>query len=109
MHQRLTFELLSTLEIVDDDVMAVVDAYMANPKCGPVSFGEGYRIDPGVAVAEHRFATTVMRQPWADKELRRAAVRAAIMLAEPERVRSPFMATASTSALSEHAKAPSKN
>lgn len=81
----MTLELLETLEIVDDDVTAVVNAYLADPACGPIAFGQGYRIDPASAVAEHPFASTLMRQPWAKHELRQAAVRAAVMLAEPER------------------------
>jgi hypothetical protein len=85
MHAPMTLDLLNSLEIVDDDVMAVVNVYLANPGCGPVSFGEGYQIDPAAAVAEHPFASTLMRQPWANHELRQAAVRAAIMLAQPQR------------------------
>jgi hypothetical protein len=81
----MTLDLLETLRIVDDDVTAVVNAYLSDPACGVIGFGEGYRIDPALAVAEHPFASTLMRQPWAGDELRRAAIRAAIMLAEPER------------------------
>ena len=80
----MTLELLDTSEIVEADVMAVVNAYMADAECGPIAFGEKYRIDPAVALAEHPFASTLMRQPWAHDELRQAAVRAAVMLAEPE-------------------------
>lgn len=86
MPRPMTLELLDTLRIVDDDVTAVVDAYLSDPAHGPVVIGEGYRIDPAPAVAGHPFAATLMRQPWASDELRRAAVRAAILLAEPERV-----------------------
>lgn len=85
MPEPMILDLLSSLEIVDDDVMAVVNVYLANPGCGPVLFGQGYRIDPAAAVAEHPFAGTLMRQPWANDELRQTAVRAAIMLAPPER------------------------
>lgn len=83
--RSMTLDLVATLDIVDDDVAAVVNAYMADPASGPVSFGEGYRIDPAAAVAAHPFACTLISQPWASMELRRAAVRAAIMLAQPER------------------------
>lgn len=86
MHEPMTLDLLSSLEIADDDVMAIVNVYLADPGCGPVSFGEGYQIDPARAVAEHPFAGTLMRQPWANEGLRQAAVRAAILLAQPERV-----------------------
>ena len=81
----LTLDLLPTLDIVDDDVAAVVDAYMADPDLGIVAFGEGYRIDPAAAVASHPFARALIEQPWASRELRQAAVRAAIMLARPAR------------------------
>lgn len=82
----MTLDLFATLDIVDDDVSAVVDAYLANPKPGLMEFGEGYRIDPAAAVASHPFARTLINQPWTDAALRRAAVRAAILLAEPERI-----------------------
>jgi hypothetical protein len=82
----MTLDLFTTLDIVDDDVSAVVDAYLADPTPGSVAFGDGFRIDPAVAVASHPFARTLIDQPWADAGLRRAAIRAAILLAEPERV-----------------------
>jgi hypothetical protein len=85
-NRLMTLDLFDTLDIVDDDVAAVVDAYMADPRSGSVAFGDGYRIDPAVAVASHPFASTLIKQPWASAELRRAAVRAAIMLAQPERM-----------------------
>lgn len=81
----MTLDLLTTLHIVDDDVKAVVDAFMADPDGGPVDFGEGFRINPAVAVAHHPFAKTLISEPWASADLRRAAVRAAVLLARPER------------------------
>jgi hypothetical protein len=85
-NRLMTLDLFDTLDILDDDVAAVVDAYMVDPKAGTVEFGDGYRIDPAAAIAAHPFANTLIRQPWASAELQRAAVRAAIMLAQPERV-----------------------
>lgn len=81
----MTLDLVATLDIADDDVVAVVSAYIADPTSGLISFGEGYRIDPAAAVAAHPFAKTLISQPWTSAELRRAAVRAAILLAQPER------------------------
>lgn len=81
----MTLDLFTTLDIVDDDVSAVVDAYLADPTSRSIEFGEGYRINPAEAVASHPFARTLIGQSWADAGLRRAAVRAAILLAEPER------------------------
>lgn len=85
MPSPMTIDLLATLQIVDDDVAAVVNAYMTNPQRGMVRFGEGFEIDPAVALAAHPFASQLIRQPWAGEELCRAAVRAAIMLARPQR------------------------
>lgn len=81
----MTLDLLATLDVVDDDVCAVVDAYLADPRPRMIGFGDGYRIDPSAAVEAHPFADQLLRQPWASDELRRAAVRAAILLARPER------------------------
>ena len=81
----MTLDLFTTLDIVDDDVSAVVDAYLADPGLGTVAFGEGYRINSAAAVASHPFARTLIAQLWADARLRRAAIRAAVLLAEPER------------------------
>ena len=85
-NRLMTLDLFDTVDIVDDDVAAVVDAYMADPSAGSVAFSDGYRIDPALAVAAHPFANTLIGQPWASAELRRAAVRAAIMLTQPERM-----------------------
>ena len=85
MAYLMTLDLLTSLHVVNDDVSAVVEAYMVNPAIGTVTFGEGYRIDPAAAVAGHPFAKALMVQPWASDDLRRAAVRAAILLAQPER------------------------
>ena len=85
MAYPMTLDLLATLQVVDDDVLAVVEAYMTDPKAGTVAFGEGFRIDPAAAVEGHPFARTLIGQSWANDGLRRAAVRAAILLAQPER------------------------
>ena len=77
----MTIDLLATLRIVDDDDAAMVDAYMADPQQGTVRFGDGYEIDPALALAAHPFAIQLIGQPGADDGLRRTAVRAAIMLA----------------------------
>lgn len=85
MTEPMTLDRLNILAIVDDDVTIVVNAYMADPACGSVTFGDGYRIDPAIAIMAHPFARTLMQQPWINDELRQAAVRAAVMLAQPDR------------------------
>ena len=63
-NRLMTLDLFDTVDIVDDDVAAVVDAYMADPSAGSVAFSDGYRIDPALAVAAHPFANTLIGQPW---------------------------------------------
>ena len=60
MASLMTLDLVTSLHVVDDDVSAVVEAYMVNPGIGTVMFGEGYRIDPAAAVARHPFAEALM-------------------------------------------------
>lgn len=87
----MTLDLFAARDLAEDDVAAVVDAYMADPTSGPVSLGRSYRVDPAAALEDHPFASTLVGQPWASPELRRAAVRAAILLARPERVHRPHV------------------
>lgn len=82
----MTLDLLAAGHIVDADVGVVVEAYMASSNCRLVRLGNDFEIDPALAIAAHPFAHTLMAQPWASEELRRAAVRAAILLASPKRL-----------------------
>ena len=82
----LTIDLFEAGDIVDDDVRGVIEAFIARPRRRIFQFGTGYRIDVAAAVAAHPFARQLMRQPWASDDLRRAAIRAAILLARPEKV-----------------------
>lgn len=81
----MTIDLLRTLSIVDGDVAGVVNAFMADPSRGVILFGEGYEIDVAKAVADHPFAAALLAKPWAGDDLRRAAVRAAILLTSPRK------------------------
>ena len=78
-----TIDLMTTLHIVEDDVAAVVNAYSADPEPCTVRFGEGSEIDSAEASTAYPFAGKLVRQPWACEELRRAAVRATIIMARP--------------------------
>jgi hypothetical protein len=49
---------------MDDEVTAVVNAYMANSGCGTIAFGDGCGLDPMAAVDAHPFART---QPALDQ------------------------------------------
>ena len=82
----LTIDLCEAGDIVDDDVCGVIEAFIVRPKRRIFQFGNGYRIDVAAAVAAHPFARSIMQQRWASVDLRRAALRAAILLARPTKV-----------------------
>ncbi|GJE30699.1 hypothetical protein [Methylobacterium oxalidis] len=69
--------------ITDEDVSAVVDAYMADPTTSLFVFGDGYGLAPGV-LSHARASQTVLNANATD-QLRRAAVSTAILLARSER------------------------
>lgn len=81
----MTLDLVAALAIADEDVTAVVDAYLSDPQRSLVQIGDGYQIDLAEALATHPFAQTLMDRTWAGEDLKRAAVRAAIMMASPEK------------------------
>lgn len=63
VHRPMTLDLFDTLDVVDEDVAAVVDVYMADPSRGMIAVGVGDRRDPAAVVAAHPFARTLMDQP----------------------------------------------
>ena len=78
-----TAALYAAQPIVEDDVMAIIRAYVANPAQAVSAVGEGYVIDVAAAVNAHPFAASVMHASWTSTDLRLAAVRAAVLLAQP--------------------------
>ena len=80
-----TGELFKAKAILEADVVAAVDAFMADPTTTLVVFGEGYRIDLAAAVRNHEWASVTVATKDATEHLKRAAVRTAILLAQPEK------------------------
>ena len=79
---QTTGELFKAKEILDEDIAAAVDAFMANPTgATAIPLGEGYELDAIAAVAASKFAREAMVSPDASDHLKRAAVRTAILLA----------------------------
>ena len=79
----ITLDLFDSKAIVDDDVSVVVRAFVADPARAIFTIGEGWVVDVAAAVAAHPFAASVMHASWTGTDLRRAAVRAAVLLARP--------------------------
>jgi hypothetical protein len=80
-----TGELYKAKAILEADVQAAVDAYMADPTTTAFLFGDGYQIDLAASVEASTFASLVVKDGHATDHLRRAAVRTVILLARPEK------------------------
>jgi len=78
-----TGELFKANSILEADVVAAVDAFMADPTTTALMFGDGYRIDLAEAVSSHEWAKVTVANKEATEHLKRAAVRNAILLARP--------------------------
>lgn len=80
-----TGELYKAKAILEADVDAAVDAFMADPTTTAFLFGDGYRIDLVEAVRLHEWASVTAANEGATEHLKRVAVRTAILLARPEK------------------------
>ncbi|KQO76406.1 hypothetical protein [Methylobacterium sp. Leaf88] len=80
-----TGELYKAKVILEADVQAAVDAFMADPSTTAFLFGDGYRIDLAEAVSSHEWAKVTVANKESTEHLKRAAVRTAILLARPEK------------------------
>lgn len=81
-----TGELFKAKAVLEADVVAAVDTYMADPGTTAFLFGDGYRIDLAEAVRSHGWASVTVATKDATEHLKRIAVRTAILLARPEKV-----------------------
>lgn len=80
-----TGELYKAKAILEADVVAAVDAFMADPTTTLFVFGDGYRINLAQAVRSHEWADATVRNAEVTAHLKRVAVRTAILLARPEK------------------------
>jgi hypothetical protein len=79
-------DLLKQGLISDADADAAVDTFMADPALRAFIFGDVCRLNLGAAVKARRHALDTLRDPEASPDLRRAAVREAILLARPQKI-----------------------
>ena len=82
-----TGELLKAKAVTEDEIVAAVDVFMADPSAGLFQFANGHSPDVAVALETHplTWAKDIVANLQATEELRRAAVRTAILLARPEK------------------------
>ena len=80
-----TGELYKAKALTEADIVAAVDAFMADPTTTAFLFGEGFSIDLAEAVRAHELASVTVGTKDATEHLKRLAVRTAILLARPEK------------------------
>ena len=78
-------ELFKQALVLDADVRAAVDAYMADAETGVFPVGEGYGLDLAAAVGAHGPAKRALADPSASDGFKRTMVRTALLLARPQR------------------------
>lgn len=83
---QTTGELFKAKAILNEDVVAAVDAFMADPTLTTFLMGEGYSLDLHAAVSDSPFALRMMADPEIKPSSKRSAIRTAILLARPVKV-----------------------
>ena len=79
-------DLLKQGLISDADVDAAVDTFMADPALSAFIFGDVCRLNLGAAVKARRLALDTLRDLEASPDVKRAAVREALLLARPQMI-----------------------
>lgn len=76
-------DLFKQALVLDADVQAAVNAYMADAETGVFPVGEGYGLDLAAAVAAHGQSRSAIADPSASDTYKRTMVRTALILARP--------------------------
>lgn len=76
-------ELYKGKKVLEEEIMAAIDAYVADPTTGLFMIGEGYGVDLAAAVAANGWATERFNAKEATESHKRQAVRTALLLARP--------------------------
>lgn len=76
-------ELLQAKAITRAALDAAVEAFLADPSIGAFEIAPGCIVDLTAAVKADRHATATYKEPTAKAGSRRAAVRSALLLAQP--------------------------
>ena len=78
-------ELFKQALVLDADVRAAVNAYMADAETGVFPVGEGYGLDLAAAVDAHGPAKRALADLSASDTYKRTMIRMALILARPQR------------------------
>jgi len=89
MNDQTLWDLITTERVPIDDLVAAVDAYLADPTIRNHPLGSAYRIDLAAAVAKHLRERPTATPANSDEPSRRIEVRSALLLARPIRLDRP--------------------
>ncbi|CAO4137929.1 hypothetical protein [Methylorubrum extorquens] len=78
-------ELFKAKAVSYDQVMAAVDAYLADPTNAAYPIADGYSLGLVVAVSGYGFASQLVADPASDPAHKREAIRIAILLARAQK------------------------
>ncbi|WP_336490026.1 hypothetical protein [Methylobacterium nigriterrae] len=78
-------DLFKQALVLDADVHAAVDAYMADAETGVFPVGEGYGLDLAAAVDAYGPAKRALADPNTSDAFKRTMVRTALLLARPDK------------------------
>ena len=84
-NDRTFGDLFKAKAILEADLDAAVDAFMADPSLTAFLMSEGYALNPHDAVSASPFALGMLAKLDAKPASKRAAVRTAILLSRPVR------------------------
>ena len=81
--QSTTSDLLEAGQITDDDVSAVIHAFVTDPREGLFDLGSDYRLNVAETIDEGPLVCEILRRVDASDDMKRAAVRVAVLLGTP--------------------------
>ena len=84
-------ELFKANAVANEQVNALVEAYLTNPAAGVLSISNGCRVDIAEAMEAHTFARATLSGEIPTPSRKRKAVRAAILLARAQKARRPLV------------------
>jgi hypothetical protein len=78
-------DLFKAKALTDNDILAAVDAYMADPHTTVFMMGQGYGLNLAEAVRSREWTRTTVASAKTNEHVKRHFVRTAILLARPEK------------------------
>ena len=81
--QSTTIELIAAGQITDDDVSAAIHAFVHDPREGLFDLGNDYRLNVAETIDEGPLVCEILSRVDASDDMKRAAIRVAILMGTP--------------------------